>query len=495
MVNHLGCCILIAKNMKLSATTSVKGGNKRNTNVPRSMGVRNAQPAISNERSSIPKSRSVVNQTDTVFQLPSRFGWIRHSPEVEFRSKTIEGHKGILVSGSMFVGEVQNLSEDSNETRYSLIKYLHPEMITGKAAVISQAFEKYRFLKAKLHFMSGRSTSSVGDVFLGLVSDPNVDPTVLTNRQIKAWFESNPDSFRGQVFTPEPYAETEWYNLAEMTTGYFNVRTHSATLDETYQAKIMTGTSAVSGFTGTIGDLYMDFEVFFCDAELSVEQILLMPSVQPTQTLSVNALAAGDPVVLDWVTVKPVPEGVYSYQARSNGSLQNKLDKLYQYGSEFIATVVADLTGLDNTITLFDSMADLIAGNPSKTNAITSSGSPIAELMPLLTNTLDFLPFLLKNGVSHKSVRDTKSWWRSTRGFAVSQALHERRLAAKAKKSDIPIRSQLSTANREDTSRALETDFVEVSRVTNPQNPVASPVNGNVGASSTYNVVRHFYGN
>jgi len=309
-------------------------------------------------------------------------------------------------------------------------------MIIGRASVIAKTFEKYRFNKFTLNYVSNQPSNNGGELYMTYVSDPSLDPTKLTDRQLKVYFDSIPKTFSGNVAVESRIAMCSFNLNQGRTDKLYTVLQDQDDIQDVYQGKFVFGASAT--LATVLGDIYLEYEMDVVDAVLSINDILRMRSQNSPYSWSTpSSWALNDNVVSASTTLPATaPEGVYSAQAKQDapgglwGDITSFVDKLYQFGSEFIANVVGPTPGT-KTITFFDSIADWISGNPTKYKTANTSAGPIGlvtEFVPLLfdaiNNNVDPVFMSGMGELKPNSFRLTKGWAVSVRNAELANPNH-----------------------------------------------------------------------
>lgn len=360
--------IFKSNNMK-TAATSVKGGQKG------SKSVKTVQIATPQKKT---VSKNLANKGGKRMpSIPTRALNHRRSSHGRFgfkEARPIGKHNGLRVTGTIFLNDI--ISPDLSApvgtgvaTRFIDMVYLHPHMLQTKLWLISQTFVKYRFNKIGISYLGERGTDEFGDLYIAYIPDPDVDPTLLLDKQIKVWLDNVDDVYRGTVFTVRP----EYSEFRSLDSELRNMVHDTSTLHDTYQGKLVFACSGTAA--KYLGECVLSFDVEMYDEEMDVTQTLDYVYDGPVIASSLTTTAATTAsTALSSLTdatgqMNVQPSGIASVQIKDlippigGVSIGNFLDKLYTYGSEFIGALIGKSS---KSLTLFDSLADVFVGDQTK---------------------------------------------------------------------------------------------------------------------------------
>jgi hypothetical protein len=346
------------------------------------------------------------------------------------QSMTRNGANGISVSGAMYLGDVVSNVDTTSVygVRFCNEIYLHPNMLVGRTSIIASTFTRYRFRKIIVKYCGVLGSSTAGECIVTYTHDPDMDPTQLSSTQMKYWLDSVPGTYRGPVSTVGIQEGVASFNLEEMARAgsrqdkWYMVDMDTTTLNDVYQGKIMVALTNTA--PGTIGDLELLYELELVEDQVSVAQVLNNVnstsgslSIGPVVPTGTDAPVPAIPILASG-TVTPLINGVYSLQSKQDAPSgytgTNIINKLFQAGSEIIGAVTGSNSG--RTVTLFNSMADLISGAASRF----ISGGPTSSIASLAAK---FIPLLLGNNPSVTPVTPSVQIFR-TKGWRLALLNH-----------------------------------------------------------------------
>jgi len=388
--------ITIFKQNKKTAVTSVKGGKamvRAKTSPKSATGLRSVVPVMKAKAKAFSSKNGIANMSGRYKErsIPVTRNYYKTVANHTYSSVNVDGCEGVRVRGTMFLDDLVSYAASAGgsiPTRFISERYLHPALLSGRLAKVAETFQKFRFDKIRVVFVSAVSTASAGTIHLAVLDDVLVDPTILQDRQIKMWNDSMEGTFSGNVYTEENLSWTE----ADLSNQPFlHVDRNQSDLENVSQAKICVSVTNTTPAT-YLGELYIDFDVIFCDDYLSLSTLSSLGTQNPSKTLGIPAVAVNTVVgpVTGLGTYANTPVGLYSVINKQDDSTslgkENFLNKLYDFGSEMILNVVAN--GPTPTGFLFNSFSDFIRGDRT-ISTIANSAFPHTVLFQyLLGNSL-----------------------------------------------------------------------------------------------------------
>jgi len=220
-------------------------------------------------------------------------------------------------------------------------------------------------------------TTQQGTINLAIIDDPNIDPSILLDRQLKLWYANITSSFEGSVYAGPEVANCS--RTFKEDKDYYHITRSTNTLDDLYQGKLVCAATGVPTAT-YLGELILEYRVILCDEEVAPGTIANASVSQTVQTINLPIEAgAGQP--LSSSSFSTVPPGVYSLVSNSDYSISGaiQVNKPLNIGSEFIVSVIGG-----NLMTFYASMADLVNNNPVLTTAAYAALSISVRMYPLV---------------------------------------------------------------------------------------------------------------
>lgn len=332
-----------------------------------------------------------------------------------------DNHYGIRVTGSNFLADVistLNLVPGGGGTtpalcRTAYLQYLNPQMISSKISKLARAFKHYRFEKVRLEYLPECSTSQTGEVLLGVTQDVSDDPSVLTDRKLRCWYDGLAHSAACLIYGSENKKDmmTPWIDLTAER-NFYEVSMNVASPEDAQQSKLFVGLSN----TGTVfaGQLKLHYQLVLVDQDETIFDIandMASGSANNFVFTTPSLSSAGTDV--QWVDVPPTfypNTGVYSIvSALSEGGAQDgKLTKTIRVGVEFILTLTGYPGAATLLYTLYDSLMDFASDNPTESivaSVASFTRSFYAQPLMLDTNSV-------ANPPTSKSLSSHPTWRR-----------------------------------------------------------------------------------
>jgi hypothetical protein len=353
---------------------------------------------------------------------------MRYAPPSGFNSATHsinsfvgKGHSGVKVTGSIYLGDLNPTQSTipggsaAALCRTILIEYLNPSMISSKIAKLARAFKHYKFTRVKLEFVSEVPTTVAGEILLGVAQDISDDPSILLDRKLRAWYDGLEQSANVKVYGAPTAGEcsTPWIVLRQEK-NWYEISFNTTSPEESHQAKIFVGGSNM--LAGFYGQLKFHYELLLVDQDETIFDINAemiggnVNNFNPT----IAAFTTGNPIT--WTTA-PVPAypspGIYSIFNPTDQAGTFAWNKIVSAGAEFICTIVG-VPGLATMLyTVYDTIADWTAGNPTLSIGGSSSFRPTMFANPLCldSNSLGMPPG--RSG----GLRTNPAWQRELRRF------------------------------------------------------------------------------
>jgi len=309
--------------------------------------------------------------------------------------------------------------DEANSTRIIMNDYIHPDMAVGPTSNIASQFQKYKLLSLTIHYTGELGSDFGGELFIIHVTDPTIDPSVLRDRQLKTWAMTLNDKWKGSVFQPKDITKhftidpQEWHYISRA----------EETLQDVFCGKLYVIASGTPH--KMLGDVTVDFSFIFANMETSIQQIASVVSSHGNAFLSQEikayggTVSPGAPISVVVPSGQPIynaPSGLYSFNVKEENpgqggaTSENFLDKLYNYGSEFILSMIG-APGQVRTAKLFNSMTDFMDGNVTKSGRDqTLDGAPMnGQLIPLLVNAVKSI-FTVSDGTFPRKLTNAKGY-------------------------------------------------------------------------------------
>lgn len=304
--------------------------------------------------------------------LTVKHGSVRNAM-YNYGSYHAEGHEGIVMSGRSYLTDLtwneNHLVANQLYTRTQQSLYLNPALVGGKLNRMAQNFQHYRFTKLRLVYAPAQPTTVMGEVMFGFTRNIAEDPSTLTDKELRQWYDGLEGSYLGPVAALDMENPSADYRVLNPSILWYDTASNTDDIMEAFQGKIYLAVTAMGDSFGTVpflGEFSLEWEVILSDTQERTTNdgpVGVIKVLGPVDTIC----TPGSDLKFKNDTAPEMCPGVHQVMCTTDkwhrtDNVNMNTSKIARIGVEFIGVIIG-VPGLATSILyLYDTWADFEAG-------------------------------------------------------------------------------------------------------------------------------------